>query len=119
LKLFGNSLRGLISTQKHLLYRTCILLIALYNFLLWYYNKALLAYLLRKLEKIQYKVAIWILGAFCTFPLLGVKAIAGLIPIYLHLQKLDGRFQLRTYLLPLNHFIKSLMELRHSGSNNY
>ena len=28
--------------QKHLLYRTCILSIALYEFLLWHYNKAII-----------------------------------------------------------------------------
>jgi len=33
----------------------------------------------------QRKAAIWILGAFCTSPTAGIKAIAGLIPIYLHL----------------------------------
>jgi len=32
MKLLGNSSRGLISTQKQLLYRSCVLLIALYGF---------------------------------------------------------------------------------------
>ena len=34
------------------------------------------------------------------------------------LQKLSGRFQLRTQSLLLNHIIKSLLESRHSGINN-
>jgi len=53
MKMLRNSLRGLIPTQKYLLDRTCILLIMLYNFPLWYYNKAFLAYPLKKLRKIQ------------------------------------------------------------------
>ena len=36
IKILGNSLRGLIPTQKEILYRCCILPIALYSFQLWY-----------------------------------------------------------------------------------
>ena len=53
-----NSLRGLNSVQKRRLYRCCILPIALYGFQLWYYNKALLAYPMEKLRKMQRKAAI-------------------------------------------------------------
>ena len=63
------------------------------------------------LGKIQRRAALWILGAFKILPMLGIKAIVGLIPINLYLQKLDGRFQLRIHLLPPNHIICSLMEL--------
>ena len=56
---------------------------------------------------------LWILGVFCTSLSAGIKAIAGLILIYLHLQKLNGRFHLRVYTLPINHVIKSLLETRH------
>ena len=87
-----NSLRGLIPTQKQLLYRSCILPIILYGFQLWYYNKALLVYSLKKLRKIQRRAAIWILGVFCTSPPLSIEAAAGLISIYLHLQNLVGDF---------------------------
>jgi len=59
MKILRNSSRGLIPTQKYLLYRTCILLpIILYSFLLWYYNKAPLAYPLKELGKIQQRAAI-------------------------------------------------------------
>ena len=37
------------------------------------------------LGKIQRRAAIWILEAFKTSPLEGIKAIAGLIPIKYHL----------------------------------
>jgi len=66
--------------------------------------------------KIQRRAALWILGAFKMSPILDIKAITGLIPINLHLQKLDGRSQLRTHSLPLNHIIRSLMELISSSS---
>jgi len=47
------------------------------------------------------------MGAFCTSPTLGVEAITGLIPIHLHLQKLSGRYQIRTTNLSSNHAISS------------
>ena len=82
---------------------------------MWYFNKAPLLYLLKKLRKIQHRAALSILGAFCTFPTLGIKAIAGLIPTHLHLQKLSGRQQLRTATLLSNHTIKFLLENRHTN----
>ena len=59
-----------------------------------------------------------LLEAFWTSPSLDIKAIIGLIPIHLHLQKLSSRFELRTQALSSNHIIKSLLELRHLNSNN-
>ena len=38
MKLLGNSSRGLLSIQKHLLYRTCVLPITLYRFQLWFFK---------------------------------------------------------------------------------
>ena len=58
MKILGNSLRGLISNQKRLLYRSCILAIALYSIQLWYYNKALLSYFLKELKKMQRRAAL-------------------------------------------------------------
>ena len=37
-----------------------------------------LLYPLNKLNKIQYQVALWVLGAFCTLPIMEIKAIVGL-----------------------------------------
>ena len=104
--MLGNLLRSLVLSQKCLLYRTCVLLITLYSFLLQYYNKAPLTYLLEKLRKMQHKATVWILRAFYTSISLDIKAITSLILIYLYLQKLGGRFQLRTQLLPFNHIVK-------------
>jgi len=42
------------------------------------------------LWKIQRRTAIWILGAFKTFPVKGIEAIAEIIPIKLYLQKLTN-----------------------------
>ena len=67
----------------------------------------------------QCRAAIWILEAFYTSPSLGIKAIASLVPIYLHLQKLCSRFQLRTQSLLSNYIIKLLMESRHLDSDNH
>ena len=60
----------------------------------------------------QRRAALWILGVFYTSPSLGIKAIIGLIPINLYIQKLNGRFHLRAHTLLENHIIKSLLEIR-------
>ena len=85
MKFLRNSTHGLAPQQKCLLYRSCILPIALYSHQLWFYNKALLLYLIRELNKMQCYAVIWILGAFCMSSLFGIEAIAGLIPIKFYL----------------------------------
>jgi len=61
------------------------------------------------LNKMQRRAAIWILGAFKTFPTEGTKAIAGLTPIKFHLQKIAKRSLIRPFKLPENHIIKNLL----------
>ena len=112
MKILGNSSRDLIPTQKRLLYRYCILLIAFYGFQPWYYNKAPLLYPLKILQSMQRRAVLQIVGVFCTLPTSSIKTIAGLIPIHLHIQKLNGRFYLRTHSLPSNHIINSMLEAR-------
>jgi len=86
MKILGNLVQGLNLHQKQLLYRSCVLLIALYGFQLWYYNNAPLAYSLKLLGKMQRRAAIWILEVFKTSSSFSIKAIAGLIPINLYLK---------------------------------
>jgi len=116
MKMLGNSLRGLNPIQKRYLYRCCILPITLYSFQLWYYNKVPLAYLLKELRKMQRRAAIWITGAFCTSPTLGIETISCLIPIHLHLQKLNRRFHLWAYSLFPNHIINLILDSRNSSN---
>ena len=58
MKILGNLLKGLIPSQKHLLYRACVLPIVLYGFLLWFYKKAPLAYLLKVIRNMQQRAAL-------------------------------------------------------------
>ena len=102
--------RGINPVQKCQLYKCCILLIALYGFQLWFYNKAPLSYHMKILGKIQRRATIWILGAFKTSPTEGIEAIIGIISIKFHLQKLTRRSQLRPLSLPSNHIIRSFMD---------
>ncbi|KXN83397.1 hypothetical protein AN958_01483 [Leucoagaricus sp. SymC.cos] len=83
-----NSLRGLSPRQKHLLYRLCMVPIATYSFRLWCHGLHPHKAHLTSLNKMQRRAAIWITGAFRTSPLGDVEALAGLIPIHLHLRKL-------------------------------
>ena len=47
--------------------------------------------------------------------MVGIEAIASLMPIHIHLKKLQGRFHLRGFSLPSNHIIKLIIDT--SGSN--
>jgi len=117
MKMLGDSSRGLVPIQKRHLYICYMLPITLYSFQLWHYNKAPLNYPLRILRKIQQRAALWITRAFWTSLTLGIKAITYLIPIYLHLKKLQARFHLRDYLLLSNHIIKSIINTDRSNKS--
>ena len=110
MKLLGNLIQGINPIQKRLLYRCCVLSIALYGFQLWFYNKAPLSYPMKILRKMQRRAAIWILGAFKMSPTEELETIVGLISIKLHLHKLASRSQLHSAALPENHLIKTLMD---------
>jgi len=69
------------------------------------------------LGKMQRRATIWILGAFRTSPTEGFEAIAGLIPIKFHLQKLTSRSQLHSAALLENHLIRTLMDNSHNAHN--
>ena len=64
----------------------------------------------------QQRVALLVLDTFHISPISEIEAIASLIPIHLHLQKLCGRFHLRAYSLPLNHIIRLILETRPSDN---
>ena len=51
MRVLRNSTRGLIPLQKYLLYKICVLSIALYGYQLWFYNRAPLSYPLRVLNQ--------------------------------------------------------------------
>ena len=121
MKLLGNLSRGINPLQKRRLYRCCALSIALYNFPLWYYNKAPTCYHLNILWKMQQGAAHWISGVFQTSPTLGIEAISGLIPIHLYLKKLYRRFLLWESFLPSNHIINNILSsnrLQKQSSHN-
>jgi len=61
------------------------------------------------LNKMQRRAAIWVLGAFKTSPMEGIKALAGLMPIRFHLQKIAKRSLIRPFKLPANHILNNLM----------
>jgi len=98
--ILGNSTRGLLPLQKRLLYRACVVSIATYGFRLWYFSGAPTKAQVSLLATMQRKAALWILGAFRTSPTGGIEALAGLIPIHLHLKKLVKRSCLRAATLP-------------------
>ena len=48
-----------------------------------------------------------------------MEAITGLIPITLHLYKLNGRHHLHYASIPLSHAINSLLDSQHTKSQSY
>ena len=70
------------------------------GFKLWCVKRAPIKNLLVLLARMQRKAALWITGTFKSSPSHGVEAIAGLIPLNLHLKKLAERSSLRIASLP-------------------
>ncbi len=68
------------------------------------------------LGQMQRKAAIWVTGAFRTSPTGGVQAIAGLLPIHLHIRKLSWRASFRTATLSATHPARSLMGAEYRGA---
>ena len=64
---------------------------------------------MKVLNKMQRRAATWILGAFKTSPLKGIKALAGLMPIRFHLLKISKRSLICPFKLPDNHVLNSLL----------
>jgi len=62
----------------------------------------------------QRQAVLWITSAFHTLPFKGIKAITGLIPITLHLWKLNGRHYLRYISIPSFYAINSLLDSQHT-----
>ena len=65
---------------------------------------------MKLLNKMQRRAAIWILEAFKTSPSEGIKAIAGIISIKFHLQKLAKCSLIHPFKLPENHIVRNLMD---------
>jgi len=118
MKMLGNLSRGLLPTQKCLLYRTCIVPIALYDFQLWFFKDAPTIKNITELNKMQRRAALWITGAFHMSPSEGVEAIAGLIPINLYLKKLNGRHHLRYMTIHSLHAINTLLDSHQNRNQN-
>ena len=114
--MLGNSVRGLQAKERRVLYRACVLPIATYGHRLWYYNGAPVKGVMKILGSMQRRAAIWITGAFRTSPTGGVQAIAGLLPIHLHIRKLAWRANFRMATLSATHPARSLMGAKYRGA---
>jgi len=65
---------------------------------------------MKLLNKMQRRATIWILGAFKTSPSEGIDAIAGIISIKFHLQKLAKHSLIHPFKLPENHIVRNLID---------
>ena len=74
---------------------------------------------MKVLDKMQRRAAIWILGAFKISLMEGIEAIAEIIPIRFHLQKITRRLQIQPFKLPTNHILQILMDESPTPSSKY
>ena len=65
---------------------------------------------MKVLNKMQRRAAVWILGVFKTSLLEGIEALAGLIPVKSHLQKIAKRSQIHPFKLLKSHILNCLMD---------
>jgi len=86
----------------------------LYGFQLWFFKGAPTVKNLIELKKIQYRIVLWITGAFHISLSEDVEVIASLIPITFHLRKLNGHHHLRYASILLSYAINSLLDHQHS-----
>jgi len=89
----------------------------LYRFNLWFFKGAPIIKNINELKKMQCKAAFWITGAFQTSPSDSIEAIVGLIPITLHMRKLNGRYYLRYGSILSTHTINSLLDPQHAKNH--
>ncbi|CAA7267583.1 unnamed protein product [Cyclocybe aegerita] len=109
MRMLGNCTRGLSPKQRHLLYRLCVVPIAIYGYRLWYFDGAHNKGAMNQLKRMQRKAALWITGAFRTSPTGGLEALVGLIPVHLMLKKLATRAVYRVATLSDTHPLRSMM----------
>ncbi|CAA7268146.1 unnamed protein product [Cyclocybe aegerita] len=109
MRMLGNSTRGLLPKQRHLLYRSCVVPIATYGYRLWYFDGTRNKGAMNQLKRMQRKAALWITGAFRTSPTGGLEALAGLIPVHLMLKKLATRAVYCVATLSDTHPLRSMM----------
>ena len=88
MRMLGNSMRGLSPFHRRLMYRTVVVPIATYGYRCWFYEGARNKAVLKLLNSMQRKAALWITGAFRTSPTGAVETIAGLMPMHIYLHKL-------------------------------
>jgi len=80
---------------------------------MWFFDGARCKKALSSLKTMQRKAAIWITGAFSTFPTGEVESPAGLIPVHLHLQKMAGRANYQAATLSDSHPLQSILGQDH------
>jgi hypothetical protein len=76
----GNSVHGLQPKHKQMLYRACVLPIAMYGSRLWLYEGAAMKGPLDSLQKMQRHACLWITSTFKTSPKGAAETLAGMPP---------------------------------------
>jgi hypothetical protein len=111
MRMLGNSNQGLSSSQKRLLYRLCVVLVATYGYQLWFFKGTKCKTLMLLMNQMQQRAALWITGTFRTSPTTAIEAISGLMPIHLHLSKLTQCSSVHTLTLHRTHAVHAFTGL--------
>jgi hypothetical protein len=76
--MLGNSVQGLLPSQKRLLYCTCVIPVMTYGFRLWFFKGAWVKGIVKAMSQVQATTAVrWITGTFRTTPGGGAESLGG------------------------------------------
>jgi hypothetical protein len=114
--MLGNSVRGLVPMQKHLLYQSCVVPVMTYGLGLWFFKGACIQGSIKALAQIQSAAACWITGGFRTTPIGGMLALAGLLPMHILLKRLADKGALRASLLVPSHPLRTILGVSLRGT---
>ena len=104
--MLGNSSRGVTLLQKRLLYRSCVIT---YGLRLWYFSGARVWGVIRSMEQVQRRAALWISGNFRTSNLGWAESSVGLLPLHLLLRRLVERGCFQAPLLAPSHPLRAVI----------
>jgi hypothetical protein len=86
-----------------------MVLVATYGYQLWFFKGTWCKTLMMLMNCMQRRAALWITGAFWTSPTMAIEAIAGLMPIHLHLSKLAQRSSVQISTLHQTHALHTFL----------
>ena len=107
--MLGNSSRGVTLMQKCLLYWLCMIPVLTYGLRVWYFSGAHVWGVIRLMEQVQRRAALWISGNFWTSTVGWAESLVGLVHLHLLLHCLVKRGCFQAPLLAPSHPLQAVI----------